>query len=137
MEFVEHIIDPPSELLAERITKDEFTLYAAMAMKILWMAREEALVSNTKPTINQLVRLNKQYDFYLRPLTKELNKGSAWTKPLDQLVKLNFDALCDQNNVGLALVLKDQDGNGRVIGCGIKINSKMGIPLAKKERKLW
>ncbi|XP_075663510.1 disease resistance protein RML1A-like [Castanea sativa] len=138
MEFVEHIIDPPSELLAERITKDEFTLYAAVAMKILWMAREEALVSNTKPTINQLVHgLNKQYDFYLRPLTKEQNRGSAWTKPLDQSVKLNFNASCDQNNIDLVVVLKDQDRNGRAIRRGKNINSKMGMPLAKEKRKFW
>uniref|UniRef100_A0A7N2LT80 Uncharacterized protein n=1 Tax=Quercus lobata TaxID=97700 RepID=A0A7N2LT80_QUELO len=70
-------------------------------------------------------------------LTKEQNKGSAWTKPLDQLVKLDFDASCDQNNVGLAVVLKEKDGDGRAIGRGININSKMGMPLANEERKLW
>ena len=97
-------------------------------MKIIWMAQEDTLVSKTKPTINQLVHLlNKQYDFYLRPLgitwaTEEKNRGSAWTKPLDQWVKLNFDASCDQNNVGLAVVLKDQDGKGRAIRRGININ---------------
>ena len=63
--------------------------------------------------------------------TEEPKRESAWTKPPDQLVKLNFDAYCDQNNVGLAVVVRNQEGNGRAIRRGISLCSKMGNAIGK------
>ncbi|KAL0005653.1 hypothetical protein SO802_013214 [Lithocarpus litseifolius] len=130
-EFVEHIIEPPKELLAEGVNKDEFKLYAVLAMNILLDARDDALFSNAKDSINQLAhRLNNQYDSYVRSLEGQ-NRGRAWFKPPDRCVKLNFDGSYDQKNVGLAAILKDERGNGRAIRRGININGKMGNAIGQ------
>ena len=49
----------------------------------------------------------------------------------NQLVKLKFDVSCDQNNVGLAMVFKNQEGNGRAIRRGISFYNKMGNAIGK------
>ncbi|KAL4637501.1 hypothetical protein ACB092_03G081500 [Castanea dentata] len=52
--------------------------------------------------------------------------------PLQNSTAVNFDVSCDQKKVGLAVVLGDQEGNGRAIRRGIRLCGKMGNAIGKR-----
>ena len=72
----------------------------------------------------------------MKVLWEAREKVLLFLQTLNKYVPYCFDASCDQNNAGLAIVLSDQEGNDRSIRRGKSLYSKMGNAIGKRGRDL-
>lgn len=80
------------------------------------------------------------HNFFSFRLISRPRKRSKWTKPLADFIKINVYAACSNNNVGIGLLARDDDGlvlRGKMLYMDYLTNSEWAEIEVVREGFIW
>ena len=128
--LIELFIDPPSSTQLDKEQRDEFLLFGALTLDMIWMWRNKVINERSLPVEGQVIRsLQKLFLEHWRPkvpvLTRVPTRSSArWCCPNQGMLKLNCDATVGDLSSCIAIVARDWRGK-LVFAISKKVNTNI------------
>ena len=128
--MIELFIDPPSSIQLDKEQRNEFLLFGALTLDMIWMWRNKAVNERSLPVEGQVIRsLQKLFLEHWRPkvpvLTQVPTRSSArWCCPNQGMLKLNCDATVGDLSSCIAIVARDWRGK-LVFAISKKVNTNI------------
>ncbi|XP_023887886.1 uncharacterized protein LOC112000011 [Quercus suber] len=130
--LIELIVDPPPSLQLDKEQRNEFWLFGALTLYMIWMWRNKAFNERSLPMEGQVNRsIQKLYLEHWRLKVPVLASVPArisarWCCPSQGMLKLNFDAAVGDFSSCIAVVARDWRGK-LVFVISKKVNTNIPV----------
>ena len=132
--LIELFIDPPSSPQLDKEQRDEFLLFGALTLDMIWMWRNKVIYERSLPVKGQVNRsLWKLFLEHWWPkvpvLTRVPTRSNArWCCPNQGMLKLNCDVAIEDMSSCIAIVAKDWRGK-LVFAISKKVNTNIPVQV--------
>ena len=130
--MIELLVDPPPSLQLDKEQRNDFLLFGALTLDMIWMWRNKAINESSLPLEGQVNRsIQKLYLEHWRPkvpvLASVLTRNNAkWCCPSQGMLKLDCDAAVGDLSSRIAVVARDWRGK-LVFAISQKVNTNIPV----------
>ena len=135
--LIEILIDPPPSLQLDKEQRNEFLLFGALTLDMIWMWRNKAINERSLPVEGQVDRSIQKLFFEnwwpkVPVLTSVPTRNSArWCCPSQGMLKLNCDVAVGDLSSCIAIVVRDWRGK-LVFAISKKVNTNILVQVEAK-----